>query len=144
MVGGERQGGAGLLLQAGSDAILGAGAALREVTQACELLATQGHQRGSGREGVQEELADRWFHPRKPPTLPDARTPQSPHPPLCVWQRIAGLERETLEEVIVVRESGYTQQKVQPRQPSDDCGQGSGEGRGAHGREGLVEGEHDA
>ena len=49
-------------------------------------------------------------------TLPVARTPQSHYPPVRRRQRRPRPKRESLGEVIVVVESGYTQQKVQLRQ----------------------------
>mmetsp|Transcript_1644 Transcript_1644/g.4158 ORF Transcript_1644/g.4158 Transcript_1644/m.4158 type:complete len:208 (-) Transcript_1644:452-1075(-) len=53
------------------------------------------------------------------PTLPVARTPQSQQPPVRLRQRGPRPERESLREVTVLLESGYTQQKVQPRQQLD-------------------------
>ena len=45
------------------------------------------------------------------PTLPDARRPQSPESPLSGQQCLAGPQRESLGVVVVLGESGYTQQK---------------------------------
>lgn len=66
-------------------------------------------------EGAQGSQVGARSHPRKPPTLPVARTPLSPSPPLRRWQHCGGPQRESLGEVIVGWESGYTQRKAQPR-----------------------------
>lgn len=91
--------------------------------------AAQGHQRlCRGCSGV--AAAGCLPHPRMPPTLADARTPQSLQLPLRSRQRVAGAESESLGEVIVLMESGYKQRKVRPRWRLDAPRQGSGEGRG--------------
>ena len=80
--------------------------------------ANQGHQRGSLRRCPGGAGGTR-VSPTVSPTLPVARTPQSHHPPPRRRQRLLAPKRESLGEVIVVMESGYTQQKVQPRRRLD-------------------------
>jgi hypothetical protein len=84
-------------------------------------LADQGHQRLPLRVGVFREGREVLCVACGDPDagMPVARTPQSQQPPVRLRQRGPRLVRESLREVTVLLESGYTQQKVQPRQQLD-------------------------